>query len=115
MLKTKGEALVEGIEKICKGLEMVQGMGDEYGLMRNLVGSLSAARRVKEIMASDSIFGKLVISLTAARVSKLKEETVEKVVEEFLDVPFDLSKPYEEEEASDEEEMRMGASEQDED
>lgn len=91
-MKTKGEALVEGIEKICKCLEMVQGMGDEYGLMRNLVGSLSAAR-----------------------VSKLKEETVEKVVEEFLDVLFDLSKPYEEEEASDEEGMRMGASEQDED
>lgn len=94
MSETKGEMLVNGMEKIKEGLEMISKLGDKQELIKTLVGSQAAANRLKDIVKSNLIFQNMVMSMVVSRNSRLSSETVNKVVTDFLDILFDLSKPY---------------------
>lgn len=91
---TKGEALINGIEQIQDGLEMIAKLGDKESLIITLVGSQSAARRLRDVIKSKNLIYNLVISLVKARNTRLVDETVKKVIDDFMDVLFDLSTPY---------------------
>ncbi|MFA5385951.1 MAG: hypothetical protein WC364_15065 [Eubacteriales bacterium] len=94
MSETKGEMLVNGMDKIKEGLEMISGLGDRQELIKTLVGSQAAANRLKDLLKSNTIFENMVISMVASRNSRLNAETTRKVITDFLDVLFDLSQPY---------------------
>ncbi len=94
MEPTKGEILISGIDRIREGLEMISNLGSKQDLMKTLVGSQTAANRLKDLMKSNAVFQNTVIVMVAARNGRLSSETVEKVVTDFLDVLFDLSQPY---------------------
>lgn len=94
--QTKGEMLVNGMDRIREGLEMISKLGDKQELIKTLVGSQAAANRLKDLVRSNTIFQNIVLSMVAARNSRLNNETVEKVVTDFLDILFDLSRPYKE-------------------
>lgn len=93
---TKGEMLVNGMEKIKEGLEMISKLGDKQELIKTLVGSQAAANRLKDLVKSNLIFQNMVLSMVASRNSRLSTETVEKIISDFMDILFDLSKPYKE-------------------
>ncbi|MEW5899427.1 MAG: hypothetical protein AB1652_09710 [Bacillota bacterium] len=97
MTTTKGEALIAGLDQIREGLDMIARLGNRNDLLRNLVGSQAATQRLKDLMKSNNVLFNLIIGMVKARNSRLSEETVNKVVIDFLDVLFDLSKPYREE------------------
>ncbi len=92
--QTKGEVLIEGLERIREGLQMVARLGSHVDLVRQLTGSQTAAQRLREVMRSETLVYNLVLAMVKARNSRLSEDTVEKVVRDFLDVLFDLSRPY---------------------
>jgi hypothetical protein len=94
MEQTKGEMLINGMEKIREGLEMISRLGDKQELIKALVGSQSAANRLKDLVKSNTIFQNMILSMVSARNSRLNSETVEKVITDFLDILFDLSRPY---------------------
>lgn len=93
MSETKGERLLNGIEKMREGLDLISQLGDSQELMRLIVGSPNAAKRIKDALSNDSILNSVVISMVAARNGRLTAQTVEKVILDFLDVLFDLSQP----------------------
>lgn len=92
--QTKGEMLINGMERIKEGLEIISKLGDKHELVKFLVGSQAAANRLKDVVKSNSIFFNMVVTMVKSRNSRLSDETVEKVVTDFLDILFDLSKPY---------------------
>jgi hypothetical protein len=94
MEKTKGEILLLGLEQVREGLELISQHGDQNMLLRTLVGSTAAAKRLREVVRDSAVFRSMVMTLVCARNSRLSAETVEKVVRDFLDVMFDLSQPY---------------------
>ena len=94
MPETKGEILVTGIDKIREGLEMISQLGDKQELIKTLVGSQASANRLKDLMTNNLVFQNMVISMVAARNSRLNRDTVEKVITDFMDILFDLSQPY---------------------
>lgn len=91
---TKGEVLVSGLDQIKEGLQLISEVGDKYSLIHNLIGSQAAAKRLREVMASKTILYNLIANMVCARNSRLSEDTVNKVITDFLDILFDLSKPY---------------------
>jgi hypothetical protein len=91
---TKGEMLINGMEKIKEGLEMISQLGNKQELVKALVGSQAAANRLRDVVNSNTIFYTMVTSMVKSRNSRLSDETVEKVVTDFIDILFDLSKPY---------------------
>jgi hypothetical protein len=103
---TKGEMLVNGMEKIKEGLEMISKLGDKQELIKTLVGSQAAANRLKDLVKSNVIFQNMVLSMVSARNSRLNAETVQKVITDFMDVLFDLSRPYKDLEATPDEEEK---------
>ncbi len=94
MSETKGEMLITGMEMIKEGLEMISKLGDKQELVKTLVGSQVAATRLRDTIKCNSLFYNLVLSMVQARNTRLNSETVSKVVVDFLDILFDLSKPY---------------------
>lgn len=100
MEQTKGEIMILGIDKIREGLEMLSGLGSKQDIVKSLVSSKTAASQLKDLMKDNAVFQNLVVSLVTARNSKLVPTTVEKVISDFLDVLFDLSRPYKEPEQS---------------
>lgn len=92
--RTKGEVLAEGLERIRDGLQMVAQIGAPADLVRSLVGSQAAAQRLREVMRDNSVLYGLVLAMVKARNPRLSGGTVEKIVRDFLDVLFDLSRPY---------------------
>ncbi len=96
MEQTKGEIMILGIDKIREGLEMLSGIGSKQDIVKSLVSSQAAANRLKDLMRDNAVFQSLVTSLVTARNGKLAPTTVEKVISDFLDVLFDLSRPYKE-------------------
>lgn len=91
---TRGEMLINGMEKIKEGLEMISQLGNKQELIKVLVGSQTAANRLRDVVKSNTIFYTMVTSMVKSRNSRLSDETVEKVVTDFIDILFDLSKPY---------------------
>ncbi len=91
---TKGEALVRGLDQIREGLEMVSRLGGKKDLVVALTGSKQGAQRLRDVMRSNNVVYQMVIGMVRARNSRLSEETVQKVVGDFLDVLFNLSQPY---------------------
>ena len=97
MNQTKGDMLVNGLEQIREGLETIAQLDSGPELVRMLVGSRAGAERLRDVVKSDRILYNMIVSMVAARNGKkLVYETVEKVVNDFLDVLFDLSRPYKE-------------------
>lgn len=96
-MTTKGEALISGLDQIREGLDMIAKLGDGNDLVKNMIGSQAGAQRLRNVMQEKTLVFNLVLSMVAARNSRLTEETVRRVVTDFLDVLFDLSKPYREE------------------
>ncbi|MCL6446828.1 MAG: hypothetical protein K6U04_01550 [Armatimonadetes bacterium] len=101
-MTTKGEALIAGLDQIREGLDMIARLGNRNDLLRSLVGSQAATQRLKDLMKSNNVLFNLVLGMVKARNSRLSEETVNKVVIDFLDILFDLSKPYRDETATQE-------------
>ncbi len=95
-MQTKGEAMILGIDKIREGLELISQLGDKQDLVKMLVSSPAAAIRLKDLMRNNRIFQTMTVSLVSAKNSRLSQETVDKVITDFLDVLFDLSRPYKE-------------------
>lgn len=91
--ETKGTRLINGIDKLREGLDLINQLGDGQDLMRLLISSPSAAKRLKEMLKDDNLLHTLIVSMVASRNSRLTPATVEKIVEDFLDVVFDLSQP----------------------
>lgn len=94
MNETKGEMLINGMEKIREGLEIISKLDNKQNLMKLLIGSQQAANRLRSLINSNTIFQNMVMSMVSARNSRLNPDTVEKVVTDFLDILFDLSQPY---------------------
>ncbi len=94
-MTTKGEIMLQGLDQIKDGLELISHQGNQDMLLRALVGSTAAARRLREVIKDSALFRSMVMSLVCARNGRLSPETVEKVTRDFLDVIFDLSRPYE--------------------
>lgn len=90
---TRGEMLVKGLEQIREGLNIVSGIGRPNDLLKMVVGSPQAAKRLREVLDDNSVLQSIVISLVQARNSRLSGDTVKKIIGDFLDVLFDLSKP----------------------
>jgi len=57
---------------------------------------ISKGSKSSGYLADKSLVYNLVLSMVRSRNSRLSEDTVQKVVTDFLDVLFDLSKPYRE-------------------
>lgn len=95
--KTKGEMLLQGLEQVREGLELISKHGNQDLLLKTLVGSSMAAKRLREVVQDSTVFRSMLLSLVCARNGRLSEDTVEKVVRDFLDVMFDLSQPYRQE------------------
>ena len=93
-MNTKGEALIEGIEKIREGLEMISQLGSKQDLIKTLVGSPTTANRLRGLLKSNLVFQNTVTAMVASRNGRLSPETVDKVITDFMDVLFDLSQPY---------------------
>lgn len=93
-MKTKGEVLISGLDQIREGLDMISKLGDSTDLVKEIVGSRAAADRLRNVMKDRTLVFNLVLSMVKARNGRLSEDTVQKVVTDFLDVLFDLSKPY---------------------
>lgn len=73
---------------------MISKLGDRNDLVKNMIGSQAGAQRLRNVMQEKSLVFNLVLSMVAATNKKLTEDTVKRVVTDFLDVLFDLSKPY---------------------
>lgn len=93
-METKGERMITAIEKIREGLEMLTEIGDRQDLVKALLGSPAAAERLRDLVKGNGAFERLVLPLVRVRNGRLNTETVDKVVTDFLDVVFDLSRPY---------------------
>jgi len=91
---TKGEAIVLGLTQIREGLEMVTQASRDIDLIRNLVGSTRAAQQFREVL-NTGLLKTIVLEMVAARNGRLSRDTVAKVVQDFMDVLFDLAKPFE--------------------
>ena len=102
-MRTKGEAMILGIDKIREGLELISRLGDKQDLVRILVSSPAAALRLKDLMRNNRVFQTMTVALVSAKNGRLSSETVDKVITDFLDVLFDLSRPYKEDPEEDQE------------
>lgn len=112
-MTTKGEALITGLEQIRDGLEMISRLGDRTDLVKSMIGSQVAAQRLRDIMKNNNVVYNMVLSMVQGRNGRLSTETVAKVVNDFLDVLFDLSQPYAIEEQADDTLLeRLGSGEE---
>lgn len=91
---TKGEALVRGLNQIDEGLKMISALGNRYDLIATMVGSKTSAQRLRDVIRGNKVLYNLVLNMVKAKNSRLADDTVEKVVTDFLDTLFDLSQPY---------------------
>lgn len=91
---TKGEAILLGLEQIREGLQMVRQASREVDLIRTLIGSATASRQLRDVLSS-GLLRTVVLEMVRSRNPRLSQETVEKVVSDFLNVLFELSKPFE--------------------
>jgi len=91
---TKGEALVNGLNQIDEGLKMISALGNRYDLIATMVGSKTSAQRLRDVIRGNKVLYNLVLNMVKAKNSRLSGETVDKVVTDFLDTLFDLSRPY---------------------
>lgn len=94
MEPTKGEILITGIDRIREGLELISRLNPEQDIVKTLVESQTATNTLKELVKSNLVFQNAVLSMVAARNSRLSADLVNKIVTDFLDVLFDLSQPY---------------------
>ncbi len=93
-METKGERMITAIEKIREGLEMLANIGDRQDLVKALLGSGAAAERLRDLVKGNGAFERLVLPMVRTRNGRLSADTVDKVVTDFLDVVFDLSRPW---------------------
>ena len=93
-MQTKGEMLLTGIEKAREGLDMIAQLGGREDLLKAIVGTPALANKLRDVVKNNSLFKGLVLSMVSARNSRLSSGTVEGVINDFLDVLFDLSQPY---------------------
>lgn len=91
---TKGEAIVRGLGMIEDGLALISRLGNKYDLVATLVGSDTAATRLRNAVKANKVFYGLVGNIVKAKNARLVGDTVEKVIDDFLDTLFDLSQPY---------------------
>lgn len=90
---TKGEAIILGLEQIREGLAMVNKASKDVDLIRTLVGSNRGAQQLRDVVNAN-LLKTVIMEMVAARNPKLAPNTVEKVVQDFLNVLFELSKPF---------------------
>lgn len=93
-MTTKGEVLIAGLNQIRDGLEMISRLGDKTDLVKTMVGSQAAARRLRDVMKDNNVVYNMVLNMVQSRNGQLSPKTVTKVINDFLDVLFDLSQPY---------------------
>ena len=92
---TRGEVILEGLERIREGLDLIRRAGSQTEVLTILVGSTRGAEQLRQVMRP-GLLRNVIVSMVHARNNRLSAETVEKVLNDFMDVLFDLSKPYEE-------------------
>lgn len=107
---TKGEAIIVGLEQIREGLQMVRQASRDVDLIRTLVGSNRASQQLREIM-SGGLLKTVVIEMVHTRNYRLSQDTVEKVISDFMAVLFELSKPFDPSKAADSSSARGGIGE----
>lgn len=93
---TKGEAIIRGMDQIREGLEMIRKSHGETDVIRALVGSQKASQQLRSIMGP-GVLQSVVVEMVVARNRRLIPETVKKIVDDFVDVLFELSQPFESE------------------
>lgn len=91
---TKGEAILQGLDQIREGLELIRKAGSQADALRVLVGSQKGAEQLRAVM-NPGLLRTLVVSMVQARVRRVSPATVEQVLDEFFKVLFDLAKPHE--------------------
>ncbi|NPV72121.1 MAG: hypothetical protein HPY55_16060 [Firmicutes bacterium] len=91
---SKGEALLAGLQQIDEGLKMIASLGGRYDLVATMVGSKTTAQKLRDVIRGNKALFNLVVNIVKAKNNRLAAETVEKVIGDFLDTLFDLSKPY---------------------
>ena len=91
---TKGEGIVAGIERIREGLDLIGKAGSQREVLTILVGSGRGAEQLRQVM-QPGLLRSILVSMVHARNARLSAETVEKVLDDFLKVLFELSQPYE--------------------
>jgi hypothetical protein len=91
---SKGQAIVTGLTMIEDGLAMIARLGNKYDLVATLVGSDTAATKLRNAVKANKVFYGLVGNIVKAKNTRLAGETTEKVIDDFLDTLFDLSQPY---------------------
>lgn len=87
---TKGEALVAGLEQVQEGLRTIAGVGKPDYLFEVLVGSKRASQQLREAMGTKSIFRAMILAMVKSRHTRLAADTVEGVIDSFLEVLTDL-------------------------
>jgi len=90
---TRGEAIVAGIERIREGLDLIRRAGSQTEVLTILVGSSRGAEQLRQVM-QPGLLRSIIVSMVHSKNSRLSAETVEKVLDDFLRVLFELSKPY---------------------
>ncbi|MGE5572981.1 MAG: hypothetical protein ACM3ZU_08195 [Bacteroidota bacterium] len=90
---TKGEALLLGLDQIKEGLNLIGRVNTQADLLKVLVTSDKGARQLREVLGAP-LLKMMVLGLVKAKNSRLSEDTVEKVVTDFLNVLCDLAQPY---------------------
>lgn len=96
MEQTKAEVLLGGLEQMRDGLQTIGKVGGNRDqLLVMLVGSERTVRNFREALTGDPLMKNVVYSLVASKVNRLSQESVEKVLDTFFSVLFDLAKPYE--------------------
>lgn len=90
---TKGEALLLGLDQIKEGLTLIGRVSSQADLLKVLVKSDKGARQLREVLGAP-LLRTMILSLVRAKNTRLSEDTVEKVVGDFLDVLCDLAQPY---------------------
>lgn len=90
---TRGEAIAAGTEKIREELGLIRKAGSQTEALPILVGSSRGAEQLRQVM-QPGLLRSIIVSMVHSKNSRLSAETVEKVLDEFLRVLFELPKPY---------------------
>lgn len=91
---SKGQVIVTGLTMIEDGLALIAKLGNKYDLVATLVGSDTAATKLRNAIKANKVFYSLIGNIVKSKNNRLSGDTVEKVIDDLLDVLFDLSQPY---------------------
>lgn len=91
---TKGELLIRGLAQVQEGLAMIGRAGpNNEDLIKLLATNQHGARQLRELLKGQTIFRAVVMGLVKSRNRRLADDTIEKIIGDFLAVLEDLASP----------------------